>query len=375
MNRILLFLICLSALAAKAQTTQMAYDGRLAVTVSRMALSGQTLELNLELQLLQALKTGKTLEVTPVLTDGTSSAVFSTITFMGRNKMREYHRSIALGNALADELAHIHDLMDEVGQSNGIVISKIDVLGYASPEGSVRNNLMLSANRARSMATYIADKYHLPATLFASQSGGEDWQGLDSLVRLDPAVPSRQDVLQLLATEQNAQQRKTRLAALDGGRPYSYMLANIYPQLRRVRVYLYYIVKNFLLEEAREVFREHPHNLSLNEMYQLALSYPEGSQDFVDIFETAVRLFPHDPTANLNAAVAALQQNNTERAESYLKKVEHTTLADTPQYHNALGGLQLLRGNMDAARVHFTQARDLPEAKANLRAVNELKNQ
>ena len=103
MNRILLFLICLSALAAKAQTTQMAYDGRLAVTVSRMALSGQTLELNLELQSLQALKTGKTLEVTPVLTDGTNSAVFSTITFMGRNKMREYHRSIALGNALAEE--------------------------------------------------------------------------------------------------------------------------------------------------------------------------------------------------------------------------------------------------------------------------------
>lgn len=103
MNRILLFLICLSALAAKDQTAQMAYDGRLAVTVSRMALSGQTLELNLELQLLQALKTGKTLEVTPVLTDGTNSAVFSTITFMGRNKMREYHRSIALGNALAEE--------------------------------------------------------------------------------------------------------------------------------------------------------------------------------------------------------------------------------------------------------------------------------
>ena len=180
--------------------------------------------------------------------------------------------------------------------------------------------------------TFIVNRWdiHLPATLFASQSGGEDWQGLDSLVRLDPAVPGRQDVMQLLATEQDAQQRKTRLAALDGGRSYSYMLTNIYSQLRRVRVYIYYIVKNFSLEEAREVFREHPHNLSLNEMYQLALSYPEGSQDFVDIFETAVRLFPHDPTANLNAAVAAqtIERLSAENAFCMTSRRQINTVLD-----------------------------------------------
>ena len=38
------------------------------------------------------------------------------------------------------------------------------------------------------------------------------------------------------------------------------------------------------------------------DFYTLAQSYPEGSDEYCDVFETAVEVYPDDPMINLNAA-------------------------------------------------------------------------
>ena len=55
-----------------------------------------------------------------------------------------------------------------------------------------------------------------------------------------------------------------------------------------------------------------PQNLSLNEMYLVANTYSNGSREFINVFETAVRLFPEDDVAKLNAAIAALSRGDVE---------------------------------------------------------------
>ncbi|MFR7875402.1 MAG: hypothetical protein ACLU4J_02820 [Butyricimonas paravirosa] len=45
--------------------------------------------------------------------------------------------------------------------------------------------------------------------------------------------------------------------------------------------------------------------MSLDEMYHIANSYPQKS-GFRNVFEIAVRTYPNDPVANLNAAAIAL---------------------------------------------------------------------
>ena len=37
-------------------------------------------------------------------------------------------------------------------------------------------------------------------------------------------------------------------------------------------------------------------------MYLVAQTYEEGSEDFNEVFHIAVRMYPHDPIANINAA-------------------------------------------------------------------------
>ena len=87
-------------------------------------------------------------------------------------------------------------------------------------------------------------------------------------------------------------------------------------------------------------------------MYLVANTYSNGSQEFIDVFETAVRLFPEDDVARLNAAAAALSRRDTITAERYLGLVKQKGL---PEYANAAGVLALLKGDYDTA-ARFLQA-------------------
>ena len=101
-------------------------------------------------------------------------------------------------------------------------------------------------------------------------------------------------------------------------------------------------------------------------MFLVANTYQYGSQEFVDVFETAVRLFPKDEIANLNAAISALTRNDMVLAERYLNRI---TPENYPaEYNNAMGVLALLQGNYERAETYLqtAAANELEVAKHNV---------
>ena len=80
------------------------------------------------------------------------------------------------------------------------------------------------------------------------------------------------------------------------------------------------MVRGFSIDEAKEIINKRPQQLSLDEMFRVAQTYESGSEEFKEVFEVAVRMFPEDPTANINAAAIELQQGNWKQAERYLQK-------------------------------------------------------
>ena len=128
---------------------------------------------------------------------------------------------------------------------------------------------------------------------------------------------------------------KLKLREFRGGIPYQYLLRSVYPKLRVAICKVNYEVKNFKVDEAREVFKKRPQNLSLDEMFLVANSYPENSLEFLEVFETAARMYPEDEVAGINAAVASLSRNDLVSAERYLKRVN--LKRNQPVYDNAPG--------------------------------------
>lgn len=107
-------------------------------------------------------------------------------------------------------------------------------------------------------------------------------------------------------------------------------------------------------------------------MYQVANSYPKGSNDFINVFDVAVRMYPNDEVANINAAAVSLSKKDVESARKYMKKANK----QTAEYENNLGVLYFLQGDVQQAISTFSKAAKAGSevAKNNLKQLEKILN-
>ena len=148
------------------------------------------------------------------------------------------------------------------------------------------------------------------------------------------------------------------------------IMKDIYPRLRHSDYTVSYTVRPFSVEEAKQILRTRPQQLSLLEMYLVAQTMEAGSPEFNEVFDIAVRMFPADPTANLNAACADLQKGDMASAEKRLEKAGNSAEA-----LNARGALAVLKKDYQSARRLFLEAAAAgsEDAKANAERIANTK--
>lgn len=274
----------------------------------------------------------------------------------------------------AAELEKIRRMIDLVQGDKDLTVKRIAIVGYASPEGSLAMNERLSEGRAKALRDYLQSRYPaIPGSLYSVHFGGENWDDLVKVVQTSD-MPDRQAVLDIIDHYSITEGREAKLMTLKGGTPWRYMLREMFPALRKVTVTVDYNVRNFDAEEAKAVVKTRPQNLSLNELYLVANTYEPGSADFNSLFETAVRLYPENVTATVNAAVAALERRDFVGAERYLRSVKSPDRI--PECDNAWGLLLMLRDqDYDRAEPYFEAARaaGLEAAQQNLAEIARLR--
>ena len=271
------------------------------------------------------------------------------------------------------ELDKIHQLIVMLTSDRDIVVTGIEMRGYASPEGSEQTNLDLSSQRARAMRDYFVRRLtNIPSNSFLTGVGGEDWEGLKNLL-MNYSVAYKDEIINIINTVRDLDVREQRIRNLSYGDPYRQIARDLYPQLRRVDCQINYTVRNFTVDEGKEMMQEKPKLLSQHEMYQIANSYPVGSHDFHQMLITARQYFPSNDIANLNAAAAALSEGSPALADQYLKQVQNT---NSPEYANCIGVLYIYQGNYEAAEnfLRKAQAGGITEATHNLRELQKKRN-
>ncbi len=257
------------------------------------------------------------------------------------------------------ELQKIRQSMDYVREEKDFTIESITIEAFASPEGPLNNNIRLSEGRAAALKNYIVSYYNIDNNLISVYSQGENWSGLAEAVKTyDFTEKQKEDILDIIALD-NENTRKTRLKAYEGGRPYQQLLANVYPGLRKSVYRIHYEVPAFSLERAREILQTKPGTLSLNEIYMVANSYDKNSEEFKNVFDVAVRLYPQDPVANLNAGALELEKNDPVTARKYLGPY----IGDSHSYNN-IGILYAQENQLDDARQYFEMAADRGDKNA-----------
>lgn len=139
-------------------------------------------------------------------------------------------------------------------------VKLIQIIGLASAEGPVKRNLLLGRNRAIALRDYIQERVSVPDSLFELCNGGEAWTELRSQVEeLD--IEGRDQLLDIIDNTADADLRERKMKALNGGRTYQYLKANVLSDQRNsgyIRIYYDYVPDTAAatINRASELLRE-----------------------------------------------------------------------------------------------------------------------
>lgn len=264
------------------------------------------------------------------------------------------------------ELAEINRTINVVKDNPDTKITGIDLHGYASPEGSYANNARLAKGRSEALKNYILKGYGLEPATIAVQSTPEDWAGLRAWVEKRD-IAKKDQVLELIDSDiENLDVKENRIKNLDR-QVYQELLRDCYPGLRHTDYVIHYTVRSYNVDEAKQQLKTRPQLLSLEEMYLVAQTYEDGSDEFNEVFDIAVRMYPEDPIANINAAAMQLKRGNADQAARFLERSDKSSAAA----QNNQGVFHLLKGELDKAEACFNKAKELgsEHAEANLQEV------
>lgn len=268
------------------------------------------------------------------------------------------------------QLRIIEDSVRYALSDPNVEIASINICGYASPESPYLHNESLATNRSRSLSEYIGQRFNLPADRCTYSSVPENWAEFRELVvaASDITEKQRADLLELIdrpaygPSDYDAKERELKTDKKFASLYRSKILPEWFPRLRCTQFAISTRLKPLDDRQLDKVIDSTPELMTLNQMFRVALLYPEGSPRFNDVIEIARQYYPEDPVANLNAAVAAIKSGDMQRAAQMLEKA-----GDTPEAYNARGVLAAHNGDFDAALSYFRMAGNLPEAVANMK--------
>ena len=230
------------------------------------------------------------------------------------------------------ELRKITDTLDVMVADPNVSVRQVKIHGFASPESPYEHNRMLATNRAKSLTDYVRQLYNLPANVFApAEATPENWEGLRrAVVDMDEqTLPHRQEILSIiddtsLQPDPKEWRIKSRYPA-----EYQYLLREVYPGLRRSDYDISFNFSDFTLEQAKEIYKTKPYQLSLRELWDVAQTMEPNSPEYNKVLQQAVNIYPDDPVANLNLANVAIRQRDLLKAETLLEHADNSAEAQS----------------------------------------------
>ena len=233
----------------------------------------------------------------------------------------------------------------------------IEIISYASPEGSVNTNENVSDNRMKSTLNYTKKLLKSLKVngaknndLYSQTSIGEDWEGFESLVKASNIKDKRKinKIVNSIADVEVREQQIRDLAEI-----YDAIEDNVLPQLRKATIIIRSYEPKRTDEDIATLSTTTPEELDVKELlFSATLTNDEITQ--TTIYNKAVEL--HNDWRGYNSiACMYLAKGNLSDAMTYLEKAEAIGGATADILTNK-GIIAARKGQLSKAQKLFDQA-------------------
>ena len=283
----------------------------------------------------------------------------------------------------SQEMKDLHAAIKDANTAENKAINKIEVAGYASPDGEQGLNEKLADARQAKAEKYLAKQLKKAKVNAEIESNvtAEDWAGFQKAMEASN-IQDKELVLRVLSMYTDPEERETQIKNLSA--VYKTIADEILPALRRSRLILTTDLIGKSDEEIAALAKNDPRALSVDELlYAATLTqdaaekmalytkateiFPQDYRAYNNIgmlyfaegkvadarrsFAKALQMVPADADVNYNAGIAAMAENDLVQAEQHLGKAAGTK----GDLKAAMGTLYTMKGDYTAAKTAYGQ--------------------
>lgn len=250
----------------------------------------------------------------------------------------------------AADMKALIDVIQKANKDKKRQISKVEISGYASPEGGYELNDRLATNRETNTEKYIRGKVNGNQTRYISSTTAEDWQGFRTEVEQSD-IQDKELVLRVLEMYSDPEEREQQIRNL--AKVYEDLAQNILPKLRRSRIVVTTAVTGKSDEQLLQEANEKPETLDVEELLYAASVAPTKDEQ-IALYKKVIELH-NDYRAYNNLGMIAYEQNKLDEAEQYFAKALELAPSNPDVNYNA-GLCDLAKGDIANAEKHLGKA-------------------
>lgn len=295
----------------------------------------------------------------------------------------------------SQEVKDLQAAIKDANDNEKKAINKLEVSGYASPEGGMDLNTKLADARQKNAQKFLQNKMKkdkVKAEIEANTTA-EDWEGFQAAME-NSNIQDKELVLRVLSMYSDPEEREAQIKNLSN--VYKNIADEILPALRRSRLILTTDLIGKSDEEILALLKEDPKQLNVEEMLYAATLvekaereavYQKVAEQFGDWraynnigmikfeegniaearrnFAKALEIAPNNADVNYNAALAAMADGDLDKAEEHLGKAA----GSKGNVKAAMGTLYTMKGDYAAAKGAYG------DAATNNAAVQQILNE
>jgi len=229
-------------------------------------------------------------------------------------------------------------------------VTSLEVLGYASPDGSIDLNTNLAEKRQKVTADFVNKELKKLKSNVSidSKFTAEDWEGFQALME-SSNIQDKDLILRVLSMYQDPEQREREIKNLST--TFKSIATDILPQLRRSRMKLTVDVTGKSDEQIAQLAAASPADLTVEELLYAATLSKTNSEKAV-IYQKAIDLYPSDVRGYNNLGLVNYEMGKVAEAQNLYQKA----LTVDPQSADAnynLGLIALSKGSFTDAQSYF----------------------
>lgn len=175
-------------------------------------------------------------------------------------------------------IGRLLNALNAIKGDKGAKLTKLVVVGYASPDGLASKNEFVAQRRAEVLRDYLIEKADLPFEDFTIINGGEDWGGLRKMVT-ESDMLEKEEVLRIIDDVPVYGGREKELMDLNRGETYRMLKRAMFPKLRNAGYLLaFYDTQPDIAGQAIDVAIGLIHNERYSEALELLKHHSEDSR-------------------------------------------------------------------------------------------------